>query len=161
VVDCGVGFGEDVFGGFGFGEDEIGTGLQSLGGDGVDGVHGQKHDGGFGGQFAELRGGVETVEDGHGEIEDDEVGGNFFGEVDSFAAVAGFTGNGEAIGEVELGQLATDCGVVIDKEDGKAVFLRNSLNVLHVFATMVASCAKRSPGRASRLGIWAAIGSVL
>lgn len=160
-VDCGVGFGEDVFGGFGFGEDEIGASLQSRGGDGVDGVEGQEHDRRIGSQFAELRGGVETVEDGHREIEDDEVGGNFFGEVDSFAAVAGFTGNGEAIGKVELGQLATDCGVVVDKEDGEAVFLRNSLNFLHVFATVVASCPKRSPGRASRLAICVAIGSVL
>jgi len=149
VVDCGVGFGEDVFGGFGLGEDEIGAGLPSLGGDGVDGVHSQEHDCRIGRQFAELGSGVETVEDGHGEIEDDEVGGNFFGEVDGFAAVAGLTGNGEAIGKVQLGQLATDCGVVVDKEDRKAVFLRNSLNFLHIFATMVASL--RGPDRPKTL----------
>jgi hypothetical protein len=161
VVDCGVGFGEDVFGAFGLGEDEIGAGLQGLGGDGVDGVQGQEHDGGFGSQFAKLRGGVETIEDGHGEIEDDEVGGNFLGEVDGFAAVAGFTGNGEAIGKVEPGQLATDCGVVVDKEDGKAGFLRNSLNFLHIFATMVANLRGRAARRLSRAGMRAAISSVL
>jgi hypothetical protein len=145
VVDCGVGFGEDVFGGFGLGEDEIGAGLQGLGGDGVDRVHGQEHDCRIGCQFAEVGSGVEAVEDGHGEIENDEVGGDFFGEVDGFASVAGFTGNGEAIGKVELGQLATDCGIVVDKEDGKAVFLRNSLNFLHLFATALASLRGQIP----------------
>jgi hypothetical protein len=71
-----------------FGEDEL-DGDVGEGPGGGAGVLGEEDDRNFGHDLFELAGGLQAVEDRHGNVEDDQVGLALNGEVDGFLAVAG------------------------------------------------------------------------
>jgi hypothetical protein len=72
-----------------FGKDEL-DGDVGEGPGGGAGVLGEEDDRNFGHDLFELAGGLQAVEDRHGNVEDDQVGPALNGEVDGFLAVAGF-----------------------------------------------------------------------
>jgi hypothetical protein len=61
--------------------------------EGLIAVHAQHDDAHVGIAFDDLGGGIDTIELGHGNVHDDNVGGELLGEANGFAAVAGLSNN--------------------------------------------------------------------
>jgi hypothetical protein len=62
----------------------------------VFGMHGQKDDFRFGRGLQDNSSRINAIQQGHGEIEQGDVGAEFLGQPDRFSAIRSFTNHGEA-----------------------------------------------------------------
>jgi hypothetical protein len=94
------------------------TGIDDLLNEVVGFVHGEDEDFGVGGGLVDAASGFNTVEEGHADVEDGDVGLELGGFVDSLASVSGFGADLPAGARLEEGaQTGTDHSVVISDED--------------------------------------------
>ena len=116
----GVDGGQENAVGFVFENVAPGAGLDDLMNEIIGFVHGEDED--FGGRRgrADAAGGFDAVEEGHPDVEDGDVGFEFGGFVDGFAAVGGFGYDFPAMTRFkERTKAGADDGMVIGDQDAK------------------------------------------
>ena len=117
-VEDGVDGGDEVGHAVGLGKDGIGADGGHEGFAELFAVHGKHDDADVGHGLLELKGDVGAVYGGHGEVEEDQIGGELAGHFEGFRAVEGFAANLDFGGVVEKGaDDVADVDVVVGNQD--------------------------------------------
>jgi hypothetical protein len=121
-----------------FGEDQLDGDVGEGPGRGA-GVLGEEDDRNFGHDLFELAGGLQAVEDRHGNVEDDQVGLALNGQVDGVLAVAGFGAEFVILlGLEHSAKHFADEGIVVSDENrsGHEVPMERPRNVSNLQTTL-------------------------
>jgi len=120
VLADGIDGGEENTIGVIFQDVAAGPGLNNLLNELVGFVHGEDEDLGVGRDFADAARGVDTIQEGHADVEDSDVGFVLGGFFDGVATVTGFGANLPANARIkESAQAGADDSVIIRDQDAK------------------------------------------